>query len=87
MTLSTNRCVDCGGPTSGLRCRSCNGKHIALEAALQFDEADRALLAEGISGDRLAERLHVSRPRAYARIREARARQQLVRDARAAGRV
>lgn len=85
MTLS-NRCVDCGAPTSGLRCRTCNGKHIALTTALQFEEADRALLAEGISGDRLAERLNVSRPRAYARLREARARQQLVRDAKAAGR-
>lgn len=73
-----NQCVDCGKPTGGARCRPCNGKHIALEAARAMAEEDAAILAEGLSGDRLAERRNVSRTAAYRRIADARRRQALL---------
>lgn len=65
----------------GVRCRRCNGKFIALEAARAMAEEDAALLAEGISGERLAERRNVSKPAAYRRIQDAKRRQQLLREA------
>lgn len=73
-----NNCVDCGLPCSGLRCRKDNGAFIALRTALDFDVADRALLEENPSGDRLAERLNISRPMAYRKLADARRRQALL---------
>ncbi len=74
----TNYCIDCGAATSGARCRPCNGKFIALEAARDFDAEDRAILEEGVSGERLADRLGLSRQRGYTRIKDARRRQELL---------
>lgn len=76
-----NFCEDCGRPALGLRCRLCNGKRIKLETAKEHAEADAALLAEGISGDRLAIRLGVSKARGYGLIRNAQRRQQVLREA------
>lgn len=74
----TNYCVDCGKATSGARCRPCNGRYIALQAAREMAEEDAQILAEGLSGDRLAERRGVSRTAAYRRIADARRRQKLL---------
>ena len=73
-----SRCIDCGAPTSGVRCRKHNGLFIALQAARELDAEDREILESGVSGDRLAERRHVSRSAAYRRIADAKRRQALL---------
>lgn len=73
-----NECIDCGEPTHGLRCRRDNGRWAALQSARAHAASDARLLAEGLSGDRLAVRLGVSKQRGYAILRNARKRQALV---------
>ena len=73
-------CTDCGAPTSGVRCRADNGRHQAIQAALALEDADEALLtmrADGLSADRIALRLNVSRNRVYQKVRAARRRERL----------
>jgi hypothetical protein len=78
-----NNCEDCGKQTLGVRCRACNGRFQALKAAQEKDEDDRALLAmvesEKLSAERLGNRLGLSKPGAWKRIRKAKARQDLLR--------
>lgn len=77
-----NNCVDCGAPCLGERCRRDNGKHEALKAARQHADADVALLTmvrdEGLSAERLAHRLGISKPGAHRRLVRARKRQKLL---------
>jgi predicted DNA-binding protein (UPF0251 family) len=80
MTLATEgRCIDCGSPTGGLRCRPCNGQEQSRLALRETEAADRELLhlvdVEGLKGTRLAVRLGISKSRAYLKIAEARERE------------
>ena len=73
-----NHCVDCGRPTSGVRCRVCNGRYTAEQAARQAEQDDRALVAlvddEKLSVARVGVRLGISRQAANRRVRKARSR-------------
>lgn len=73
-----NTCLDCGAPTMGVRCRKDNGRFIALQAARDMAVEDAELLASGITGDRLATRLNITREAAFRRLRRARERQALL---------
>jgi hypothetical protein len=70
-----NHCIDCGRVASGLRCKDCHGKFIARQALLETAKRDAAVLQmvgeEHLSGQRLADRLGVSRTRARQLIRAA----------------
>jgi predicted DNA-binding protein (UPF0251 family) len=76
-------CLACGIQVStGIRCRKCNGAHIALQHAIDLQEQDRSLLrmvaAEQLTPGRLAARWGVSRMAADLRIKGARRRQALL---------
>lgn len=78
--MEPRTCIDCGRPTAGgLRCRTCHGRELARRALSATADDDQALLAmvsdEGLTGNRLAVRLGVSRVRAYGKIRLARRRE------------
>lgn len=77
-----NECIDCGAPTSGLRCRPCNGKAIQRHWAQEMEAHDVALLqevADGLTPGRLAVRLGKSRVWAYRTLSKARRRQAVLR--------
>jgi hypothetical protein len=80
----TNFCIDCGAPTGGVRCRPCNGLHLALEAARALDEEDRSIIEmverEKLTANRLGERLGVSGVWAHQKLVNARRRQALLAD-------
>jgi hypothetical protein len=76
---ATRLCIDCGvNPTTGLRCRTCYGRYKARQVLDETADRDRELLdmvdRERLSGQRLADRLGVSRVAATNRVREARRR-------------
>ena len=80
-----NHCIDCGNPTSGLRCKPCNGRLIAREWAERRNVSDASLLAEvaaGLTAQRLAVRLDRSRQWATVCIKKAQRRQALLADVR-----
>lgn len=84
-TLGTGNCMDCGMPTSGIRCRKCNGRAIALEAAHTLAERDAEIVRladeERLSPARLGLRYNISRQAAGNLLKRARARQKLLADA------
>lgn len=75
----SRHCIDCGRPSSGLRCRACHGKFVKHQSLVETAGRDRALLAmvdeEHLSGTRLATRLGVSRVRASQSVHLARTRE------------
>jgi hypothetical protein len=76
-----NHCIDCGNPTSGLRCKSCNGKTVAMAWAVQKAAEDVALLSEvaaGMTAQRLAVRHNTTRQWQDRRIKKAQRRQALI---------
>jgi predicted DNA-binding protein (UPF0251 family) len=80
--MPENECIDCGNPATGLRCKACHGKaeqrQAAERAAVRDAEVLRMVDEEKLSVARLAARLGVSRPSAYAAIRNARRRQAML---------
>ncbi len=76
---ATHNCIDCGKPSVGLRCRACHGKFVKRQALIETAGRDRALLdmvvGENLNGQRLANRLGVSRVRASQSVRLARSRE------------
>lgn len=81
------RCKDCGTVVvTGVRCRDCNGRHIAMQHAQAMETHDRQLLAmvqdEQLSAARLGDRLGISRVAADMRIRGAKKRLAMLQEAR-----
>ncbi len=74
------RCIDCGNLTAGgLRCKTCHGallRRQALESTAEGDRAILAMVAEGVTGRRLAVRLGVSSTRARDKVILARSREE-----------
>ena len=72
-------CIDCGEPSTGLRCRDCHGIEMNRRALAETALRDASILemvnVEHLSGQRLADRLGVSRPRASRLIKLARKRE------------
>lgn len=73
-------CIDCGDPTSGgLRCKRDHGRFLALKALTDTAAADAELLREvrdeGLNGQRLGNRIGVTRVRGWQKIKKARTRQ------------
>lgn len=80
-------CLDCHTATvTGVRCRKCNGRYIAVQHAIDLKAQDRALISmvesEGLTAARLGDRLGVSRVAAELRIKGARKRQRLLAEVR-----
>lgn len=73
------KCLDCGKDViTGIRCRNCNGLFTRREHAKRLEEEDRALLRliaeEGLTSQRLADRMGVSRQAADMHIKGAKRR-------------
>jgi predicted DNA-binding protein (UPF0251 family) len=75
------RCIDCGNESTGLRCKVCHGKYIAERALAETAVRDAQVLdmvdREHLSGQRLADRLGISRTRTRKLIARARQRAEL----------
>lgn len=66
-----NQCVDCGAPTTGVRCRqhhSDNLRRRHLADTLQTDVMILEMVGEGASSGDVANRLGISRSRAADKI-------------------
>lgn len=79
--MASTTCKDCGEPTAGgMRCKHCHGAFIRRVALTQTTDRDRELLAmvaaDNLAGQRLADRLGVSRTRAQQLITKAREREE-----------
>jgi predicted DNA-binding protein (UPF0251 family) len=80
MEVAADRvCLDCGKDViTGIRCRNCNGAFIKREHASRMEEDDRALMKlieeQGLTSQRLADRMGISRQAADMHIKGARKR-------------
>lgn len=68
-------CVDCGRSSEGFRCRSCHGEYLRRQALTETADRDAELLKmvreEKLSGQRIADRLGISKTRALEKVHEA----------------
>jgi len=79
--MSEPKCIICGAPVGegALRCVLHRGEEVRRRTLLETAERDASLLAmvdgERLSGQRIADRLGISRTQAYQKVKLARHRQ------------
>lgn len=77
-------CIDCGRPSTGLRCQKDHGAYLLRQTLRETAESDRAILnlrdVDNLAYGRIATRYAVSRTRARMKVIEARRREQLRQD-------
>lgn len=75
---ATGKCVDCGAPTGGLRCKKCHGRELArlalAETAVRDEQVLRLREVDGLTYERIGIRLGITKARAWQLYRQANAR-------------